>query len=1540
MARRTNPGYHGDLTIPGYKPKTPTVKKPGRGRTTPAVSPMGPYRAQSGNKKIRSRATPAERRKFSHGSTPTATRARKLERQDSRSAAPAKTTSSSSGSRPIETLRRAEAKLAKKPDPALRESARRLRHALASAALYKAARKTPEGTRESANLPERSLRTVAPRAYEKAREAAGAGGHGSSRGAGEPEDLTTAITVLAPGGGFAGAVGKKALEEGGAAVARDLAETAAGKLESTAGKVELKAAKAGSGVKAAGRLAGNAVRRIAGKETKKASESAAKAAAEKAIARGESKVASAGVPGLKLAKVAGGQALPVVRGHEEAIVHNPKAVVKRTAIGGAGLVISPVKGAIDVGTTGGRAVSQVAHEAGVPGAAGYSGKEILAPVKGLADEQIAFAKQVAKVVTASDSKYVQKEVEDNLGLMLPIVLGLGAKGVAEKLSKGRIVEGVRQIAEKARKEPLGEFRGRTARVLEKQGQHKTEARRVANAKLRAKRDEQAATGRYIHEARSAHGGEVVRRDVRPSRGRTARHTRKGLAQEEAKGALVVRPADVVPFATRHSIDLSDPAKAIAQVKTIRDSLKALPEGVTLPAGKLHTRDLLDYIERNADVLSHPRVRKALEERRKSGAYRREHAADLEPEHSERARYLPVATVKHEPFPEEMFPKDVRGIVRAKPERGVLAKDVLRKEAREDKGLGKKLRRKAATAAHRANVLRGELAVREKLNKTHLEQPLAPHQLRELKTVKELERRGQIPKGMAPVGGHLRLITPDEGKLPTKTLPKLHDRIRDRIDELDRSAVDLREKAVTVEEHGKAKHRASQGFDPSLEKEFVDREAAALRREGRPQPEYVHTGRAREAPGYGATGAKLTQFPGKSKFRKGSAEEYGMAEEGLVPDVRESFRRPAVRRESYKAMRGMLDDNEFKAGDKAEWSSDEIRELFDNKVLNRDQWVQVPAQLYNRAYRKFDPDVATAEMKMALDDQSPGTRFKLVRRPAAEEFFSQLSDALVSTKLVHINRATNFLILSTSPAWAAAQVVAEYTQGAIAQPKLLNPKWVKEAVKAYNAMSPHKRQAFDAWVGVTARELSRKEEMGFGKVEDAADAYSALHATPLGHLLTSIRDFDQWKGGRIRTLVTIAKADKELNGHLDGFVKGLGKLDEEMGKQLKAMKGKPLHEQLDYIADHPKLADRYQTYLDDVMGNWNALTKNERVASQLMIFYPFLRMSLRWTFYAFPKHHPIRAATLFYLSQQNATRVKQLLGGDPSFFTGWMKTPVNLGHGKVAWVPLSRIVPGANAPLEGLGGGVEGPKGTVALRTVQPVLGAGVTAATGVNPLTGKQEKGSGWSALEQLFPTTLSAPGRALNEALLPSGRKPAKGLGQSLPFLDTERQDDLDKLSAKLSGYGTASRYIRSLGAPVFPENGGLVRDKETLGRVIKALTKNSSTARGETNTAFATEMQDASLEGNHAQVHKLHKEREKRLTSMEAEYKEADGILDKLFARYGIAHEREDKAFLKFYDEGKYRNEGDSSNPWSAGASGGSSNPWSASSSGASSSNPWSSK
>ncbi len=1311
--------------------------RPKKVRRTKA--PAGPYRAESGVKSIREKATPAERRRLSRGDGRTAKRVRRLNKKDREAAAKderdaqraTKAVKKATASRPIETLRRAERNLAKDPDPTLRESARRLRHALASEALAKARQPTPEGSPKRENYPYRELEDVAPRAHRKAKRIAG-GPHRSSEGLGEPEDLTLAITSVAPGAGFVGALGKRAAQVGGKKVAQEVAEAAAGKVESTA----TRALRAGSGVKAAGRAARNVGRRARRKPPVK----------RVRRARPESRYAQVALPGAKAGKVGGAQALPVVRGHEQALIEEPKKTLKTTARALPGLVTAPVGAAVDVGVTGGRAASTAAHELGIPGARGYTGKEILAPIKGMAKEQAAFARQVARVVTADDADEVQREVEDNLGLMLPIMLGLTGSAVGKRVSKGRVKEAVRRLAERARErhgKGHGYRGGKAPRVLERTGQRKEAAKSAAKGRTRLRSELGDRQRGMVEAARGATHSEVVRKGVVRRRG-------------GRKADLKIRDADVASFLQRHPMNLDDPVAMLAEVRRIEARLKDPPKGMKPSPDKLYTRDVIEHIKRRPDVLANPAVIQIVREYRQQGRTARQRKETLSPEHSERARFLSAATTRDIPFPEEMFPRSIRGKVRAAPERGRLAKDVLRREARRDRSRGRALRKKAASAERKAAIMRRELETREKLNKENLGLRPTKAQMREKKALRAMERRGIVPPEIAPVRPNLTVVGRHE-PLTVRPLPAMHERLRERIDKLDTRAATLREKADEADTMALAKHRASREVDESLTPEFAGIVQQRLRGEGiREEPEYQHAGPGRQhgAPVYGSSGTKLAQFPGKSKKRRGTAEEFGMVEEGLRPMVRESIARPIARRESYKAAREVIERNRFEPGGKREWNAADADELFagPDPVLSSKQWMKVPRQFYKRIYDVLEGkgkgkgiSGKDLELVAGLDavrkGEAKGSHYMIVRKAAMDELVSQLSNTLISPKLAAANLGTSYLILGTSPAWAAMQVVAEYSQAAVAQPRLLNPNFVRKAIAAYKAMDPEKRQEFDSWVGVTTRTIERPEDLKLdlkaGDMDAAANAYGTLNETPYGRFLkgipTAIKRVDQWKGGRIRTLATLAKIDRDLNGRTNQFIHGVGGLHREMGAAMKEMKGKSLKEQAEWVAGHPKWARRYQGYLDDVLGNWSALTKNERVAAQAMIFYPFVRMSLRWTFYAFPKRHPVKASMLYYLGQQNANEVKKLLGGNPSYFTQWAMVPLDLGDGNMKFVDLARIAPGSNALVEALGGSTEGPKGIAAAKLSQPVLAALGTAVYGVSPLSGKQESGSGWNALAQLL---------------------------------------------------------------------------------------------------------------------------------------------------------------------------------------------------------------
>jgi hypothetical protein len=171
-----------------------------------------------------------------------------------------------------------------------------------------------------------------------------------------------------------------------------------------------------------------------------------------------------------------------------------------------------------------------------------------------------------------------------------------------------------------------------------------------------------------------------------------------------------------------------------------------------------------------------------------------------------------------------------------------------------------------------------------------------------------------------------------------------------------------------------------------------------------------------------------------------------------------------------------------------------------------------------------------------------------------------------------------------------------------------------------------------------------------------------------------------------------------------------------------LKGMTRPQAMAWLSKNPKARKMRDDYLSDVMGNWGALTDFERSLSHLIIFYPFVRMSVAWTLSTFPKRHPLKAAALHFLAQQNAEKIQNLMGGDPSFFTGWAQAPIYSGRGEnlgqpSAMLPLHRIAPGSNTIIEAMGGDAS-PRDF--LRAVNPFIGALFAGVGGYDQLTGRQ----------------------------------------------------------------------------------------------------------------------------------------------------------------------------------------------------------------------------
>jgi hypothetical protein len=462
--------------------------------------------------------------------------------------------------------------------------------------------------------------------------------------------------------------------------------------------------------------------------------------------------------------------------------------------------------------------------------------------------------------------------------------------------------------------------------------------------------------------------------------------------------------------------------------------------------------------------------------------------------------------------------------------------------------------------------------------------------------------------------------------------------------------------------------------------------------------------------------------------------------------------------------------------------------------------------------------------------SQGRKYIVVERTALDEFLKQhrgVSEGLLKGALKS-QRIASTALLGYSPAWLLAQPIAEAAQALVA----VGPINMARGLNAYRKLSDEEKRAFDANLGGTA---------GVGAVHDVAIQMGDLGGarTKVGQALERSRpgrvvrgvttgkyfnNFDRRKGLAIRRAAGAGHVVREYKS----FRSGLRNLLREQEGLARRLKGKSLDDQLAYFANNPKAAAKLEGYVDDVMGNWTALTHKERVASAFVIFYPFVRMSLEWTLLTFPARHPLKASILHFLAQQNAEQVENLLGGKPSFFTQWATVPLYAGEdgAPTSLLPLARIAPGSNALIEAVGD-LDGPRDL--LRLANPAISA-LAAATGqYDPLSGKNigeeyEEPSYGAFFRSLASTAgyLPAPLRALDIA---TGRKASRALkGKD----ETPTSQLFDKLNE--------DALIRSL-VPFIPQRTAKEREKQDIGRLLD---RAYAASDGDLGEAFANAAHD----------------------------------------------------------------------------------------------------
>jgi hypothetical protein len=569
------------------------------------------------------------------------------------------------------------------------------------------------------------------------------------------------------------------------------------------------------------------------------------------------------------------------------------------------------------------------------------------------------------------------------------------------------------------------------------------------------------------------------------------------------------------------------------------------------------------------------------------------------------------------------------------------------------------------------------------------------------------------------------------------------------------------------------------YDDKMLAEYKRQVEAARSQAGLAPAIWTHHGPVDQA-GSGMVGA-YSKTPGVEHMREGALSASDNLDRSLEGLIRGTVHLPRQREAARQFVRALT--NHFKTPFTIDGRQKFVGQGSKDWNEITKQGGQFDPKSWGRlAYREWknalnDPYMTEAErsskLQSLLADAETGKvkghePWILMPREAIKEAKAQVNPEQggVTSLFNTLGRTANRAILGTNPAWEIAQTVAEGIPIVLAHPELLlDPTRVariERDIWKYRKQNPEKALELQAMAGATpisgaalrtpgdmqetytpvqwadgAKELTRgktaREALGFAK-------------------LRTLGKIDALRQNEYRTVLLAAEADKRFRS----WHSSLTGLFDSQAKLARQFKGRSRAELWDWLQHDPKgKAERVklEDYVDNVAGNWTAFSRYERDFAPLAIFYGFLRYSMRWSTWTFPKTHPIMATWAYMLAQANANQIDKLTG-EGLHEAGLQKTsaaakpsnplayafPVYAGSGgrKSVLPGGSRISPGQSSLTQALSSG----NPAAVLSSANPFLAAGIEGITGVDAFSGeKTTKPQGWAALEQI--TGLSYPFRA-----------------------------------------------------------------------------------------------------------------------------------------------------------------------------------------------------
>ena len=277
-----------------------------------------------------------------------------------------------------------------------------------------------------------------------------------------------------------------------------------------------------------------------------------------------------------------------------------------------------------------------------------------------------------------------------------------------------------------------------------------------------------------------------------------------------------------------------------------------------------------------------------------------------------------------------------------------------------------------------------------------------------------------------------------------------------------------------------------------------------------------------------------------------------------------------------------------------------------------------------------------------------------------------------------------IMLGLSPAWLQFQVASNGLLTGLAGTGPLD--MLKANVVWWRSLTDEQKAAVEPYVGVGPFSDSYDQtRLGASTNAGIVNAYRAFKEHEFWHKPRkggkSVRDLnpldvlfriDNAQNNAFRRAVLYSQVKRDAYERMGGRIRAIQSDQDGLVRMLTLGP----QDAMQKVLRDPAALERHARHVNDFLGDYMTYTAKERRWLQRNImFYGFLRHSLRLTFYTMPAKHPLLASVMGQLGRMQTEEVRRLLGGD--------ELPWALGKfysvkdGKLKSIDVSRSNPALN-----------------------------------------------------------------------------------------------------------------------------------------------------------------------------------------------------------------------------------------------------------------------